>query len=61
MLIENKYNEKHKKFEDTKGVIRNCKLKKDTQYNVQKKKDKGLTMLYKILHRKLKVEQHEPH
>ena len=41
MLIENKYNEKHKKFEDIKGVIRNCKLKKDTQYNVQKKKDKG--------------------
>jgi hypothetical protein len=33
-LIENKYNEKYKKFEDTKGVIRNCKLKKDTQYNV---------------------------
>jgi hypothetical protein len=31
-LIENKYNEKYKKFEDTKGVIRNCKLKKDTQY-----------------------------
>jgi hypothetical protein len=41
MLIENKYNEKHKKFEDIKGVIRNCKLKKDTQYNVQKKKEKG--------------------
>jgi hypothetical protein len=61
MLIENKYNEKHKKFEDTKGVIRNCKLKKDTQYNVQKKQDKGLTMIYKILHRKLKVEQHEHH
>ena len=61
MLIENKYNEKHKKFEDTKGVIRNCKLKKDTQHNVQKKKDKGLTMIYKILHKKLKVEQHEPH
>jgi len=31
------YNEKYKKFEDTKGVIRNCKLQK---YNVQKKKDK---------------------
>ena len=40
MLIENKNNEKHKKFKDTKGVIRNCKLKMDTQYNVQKKKDK---------------------
>ena len=40
MLIENKYNEKHKEFEDNKGVIRNCKLKKDTQHNGQKKKDK---------------------
>jgi hypothetical protein len=38
-LIENKYNEKYKKFEDTKGVIRNCKLKKDRQYNVQKCED----------------------
>jgi hypothetical protein len=27
MLIENKCNEKHNKFEDTKGVIRDCKLK----------------------------------
>ena len=27
-------------FEDTKGVIRICKLKKDTQHNGQKKKDK---------------------
>jgi hypothetical protein len=26
MLIENKYNEKYKKCEDIKGVIRNCKL-----------------------------------
>ena len=40
MLIENKYNEKYKKFEDTKGIIRDCKLEKDTQHNVQKQKDK---------------------
>jgi malic enzyme len=33
-------NEKHIEFEDTKGVIRNRKLKKDTQHNGQKKKDK---------------------
>jgi hypothetical protein len=39
-LIENnENNEKHKKFEDSKGVIRNCKLKKNTQYNVQKCED----------------------
>jgi hypothetical protein len=29
-----------KKFEDTKGVIRICKLKKSRQYNGQRKKDK---------------------
>jgi hypothetical protein len=33
-----KYSDK-KKFEDTKGVIRNRKSKKDGQYNGQKKKD----------------------
>jgi hypothetical protein len=39
VLIENKCNEKYKKFEDAKGIIRHCKLKKDTQYNILKKKD----------------------
>jgi len=29
-----------RKFEDTKGVIRSCKSKKDRKYNGQKKKDK---------------------
>ena len=33
-----KYSDK-KKFEDTKGVIRNRKSKKDGQYSYQKKKD----------------------
>jgi hypothetical protein len=33
MLIENKCNDKYKQFEDIKGVIRNCKLRKDRQYN----------------------------
>jgi len=28
------------KFEDTKGVIKNCKSKRDRQYNGQRKKDK---------------------
>jgi hypothetical protein len=41
-------------FEDTKGVIRIRKSKKDRQHNDQKKKEKKL-------HRKLKIEQHEPH
>jgi hypothetical protein len=47
-------------FEDTKGVIRSCKSKKDRQHNDQTKKDKR-TMIYKTLHRKLLIEQHEPH
>jgi hypothetical protein len=35
---------------------------KDTQYNGQQKKEKkGQTMIYKPLHIKLKIEQHEHH
>ena len=42
-------------------VIRSRKSKKDSEYNGQKKKDKGQTIMYKTLHRKLKIEQREPH
>jgi len=28
---------------------------------VKRKRTKGQTMIYKILHRKLKIAQHEPH
>jgi len=38
------------------GLIRSRKSK-DRQYNGQKKKDK-LTMIYKTLHRNIKIEQH---
>jgi len=34
------------KFEDTKGVIRSCKSKKDRQYNRQQKKDKQWSTKY---------------
>ena len=55
-------------FGDTKEVIKNRKSKdrqyndkkKDRQYNNQNKMDK-MTMTYKALQTKLKVEQHEPH
>jgi hypothetical protein len=48
-------------FEDTKGVIWSHKSKNDRQYSVEKKKStKGHSTIYKILHRKLKIEQHEP-
>ena len=46
------------KFEDAKGVIRSRKSRKDRQYYGQKKTDKHR---YTYLHRKLKIEQHEPH
>jgi len=45
-------------FEDTKGVIKIRKLKKDRQHNDQKKK--GQTRIYKTLHKKLKIQQHKP-
>ena len=34
---------------------------KDRQYNDQKKRTIEQTMIYKTLHRKLKIEQHKPH
>ena len=42
-------------FGNTEGVIRSCKPKKDCQMK------KANTILRKALHRKLKIEQHEPH
>ena len=46
------------RFEDTKAVIRICKSK-DKQHNGQN--NKGQTTIYKTLHKKLKIEQHESH
>ena len=37
-------------FEDTKGVIRIRKLKKDRQHWPKEKKTKGQTAIYKTLH-----------
>jgi hypothetical protein len=42
-----------------KGLTRNCKSKKDRQYNGQIKRTKRQTMIYKTLHRKQKIEHHE--
>ena len=60
-----------------KEVIRSCESKENRQNNGQNKQSEavnrmrthktmanrkhGKTMIYKILHRKLKIEQHEPH
>jgi hypothetical protein len=48
------------KIEDTKGVIRSCKLK-NRQYNGQQKRTKRQTIIYKALLRKLKIDPHDPH
>jgi hypothetical protein len=45
-------------FENTKGVIRISKSTKDRQHNGQKKKNRKAN---NDLHRKLKIEQYEPH
>ena len=37
------------------------RLKKERQYNGQKKGTTRQPMIYKTLHRKLKIEKHEPH
>ena len=47
-------------FEDTKGVIRIRISKKNRQHNAKRKSTKGQTTIYKTLHRKLKIDQHEP-
>ena len=48
-------------FDDTKGVIRIRKSKKDKQHNGQKKKDKRTKNDLQNIHIKLKIELHEPH
>jgi hypothetical protein len=56
--------EKHgsnEKIEDTKEIIISRKLKNDIQHSGQQKKDKRTKTIYKTLHRKLNIEQHEPY
>ena len=48
-------------FKDTKGVIRICILKKDSQHNGQMKKYKKSNNDLQNIHIKLKIEYHEPH
>ena len=46
--------------EDIKDVLKNRKWQ-DRQYNDQWKGTKGQTIIYKVIHRKLKIEQQKPH
>ena len=43
-------------LEDTKRKIRSRKSRTDRQYNDTKKKKRVQTMIYKTLHKKLKIE-----
>jgi len=50
----------NEKFDDTKGVNKSCRSKKDRQCKGQQTKgQKRQTMLYSTLHRNLQIEQHE--
>jgi hypothetical protein len=46
---------KGKRFEDAKGVIRSL-TSKDRQNNHHKKKTNTQTVIYKTIHRKLKIK-----
>ena len=46
-------------FEGTKAVIRCRNSKKERKYNGKKTNDKKINNIYKTLHRKLKIEQHD--
>ena len=48
-------------FEDTKGLIRIGKSKKNRQHNGKKKKDKRTNNDLLNIHIKLKIEEYEPH
>ena len=48
-------------FEDTKGVIRIRKSRKNRQHNDQKKTYKGTNNDLQNIHIQLKIKQHVPH
>jgi hypothetical protein len=49
-------------FEDTKGVINNVNRRwRDDNTMTKRKGRKGQTMIYKTLHRKQQIGQHEPY
>jgi hypothetical protein len=59
---QKKKDKRQEEFEDTKGVIRSHQSnQKDWQCNGQKKMTTVQTTIYKTLHRKQEIEQHESH
>jgi hypothetical protein len=52
---------KEDKLENTKGLQEIVNGRRTDNTTVKRKKTKGQTMIYKALHRKLRIVQHEPH
>ena len=48
-------------FEDTKRAIRSVNRRRTDNTMAKRKRTKGQITIYKVLHRKQKIEQHEPH
>ena len=46
---------------DNKGVIRSVSHRRTDNTMAKRKRTKEQTTIYKTLHRKLKIEQHETH
>jgi hypothetical protein len=49
------------KFEDTKGQSEAVTRRRTNNAMAIRKRIKGQTTVYKILHRKLNIKQHKPH
>jgi hypothetical protein len=59
---EIKYNLRNdQKPKEIKYNLRNDQKPKEIKYNDQRKRTNRQTIIHKILHRKQKTEQHEPH
>ena len=58
--LQNTTKKIYEEVEDSKGVFI-IRKSKDIYHNDQTKKTKGQTTIYKTLHRKLKIDQHEPY
>jgi hypothetical protein len=49
------------KFEDIKGVTKAVNQRRTDNLMVKRNRTKSQILIYKSLHRKLKIEPHEPH
>jgi hypothetical protein len=59
-LVTNHFSSLKEKFGDTKGVIRANRKSTDNKM-AERKGGKRQTMIYKTLHRKLKIVDHKPY